>query len=546
MFRINWFSVPIIFICIVVTSFAWAYDLPRVIGEFQIPNRGVVEYCNIGDQNQDGRFDLIAPNYIDGQLQIYFGDDSMTSRFDYAIPMRRGEMEVMNGLRWIGRLTPDHNLSFCTCGGVGAEIGFLDLYSGAGDRREYPWMTWSTQDRWHSWEVKYDANSRPVDFNGDSHDDLVYLREVNDSVAVMEICFGGADFDSIPDWEKHFFQRAEYGGVRPSDTDLSLGYDVNNDGYDDILLRSRGEHNEEYSIKFYSIYLGGDPPDTIPSFVLWDGTFEGRWQPTKMDQGFTMLPDVNDDGYADFAIYWFDSWPVGDHGAGMADGIYLFFGGEEVDAEPDMILPGATQGWSTACNLTGGDFNGDEKGDIIIYYGSNSPPGFDELNFHFGSRWFDIEPDLIVSGSDYDNEYGFLLSHIGAVGDYNGDNVDDVVVPIYGGDFDLIILAGSRDWRVDVPDDPAKQVPETFDFRLRTFPNPFNESVTITCKIPLHGRYKMAVYDISGRLHKTLFAGEIEPGEYAVNWNERTAGIYLVVIYSEGRVLAVTKTVCLP
>ena len=258
-----------------------------------------------------------------------------------------------------------------------------------------------------------------------------------------------------------------------------------------------------------------------------------------------MLPDVNDDGYADFAIYWNDVWPVGDDGIERADGIYLFFGGDEVDAEPDMILPGARQGWSTVCELTGGDFNGDEKGDIFIYYGSNSPPGFDELNFHFGSRWFDTEPDHIVSGSDYDNEYGFLLSNIGAVGDYNGDGVDDVVVST-SGEIELIILAGSRDWQLDVPADPAKPVPETFDFHLRTFPNPFNESVTVTYKIPMHGRYRVAVYDISGRLHKTLFAGEIEPGDYTMNWNETTAGVYIVAIYSERRILAVTKSVCVP
>ena len=518
-------------ICVLaIVSAATAYDLPEVIGEFRPEDentRYAQQFCCIGDQNGDGRDDLILSAFDYRRYEIFLGKDSMGGEYNYTIPLIRGEREEVREVLWIGNLMPNLTNVYATHNFNRADtMAYLDFYNGVGEPEDHLFAVWGAHfGRDGSRRIFDGTPSRPFDFNSDGYDDFLCFQEVVDTIGAMQIYYGGEDFDSIPDWQKHFtyIDRGLFGGLR-----YVGGYDVNRDGHQDILLRGRGFHEGDIQAVFYSIYLGGDPPDTIPSFVLWDRTFEGRMQPTHMDGGFTMLPDVNDDGYADFAIYWDDSWPVGDHGVARSDGIYLFFGGEEVDAEPDMILPGATQGCSSACDLTGGDFNGDGKGDIFIYYGSNSPPGFDELNFHFGSRWFDTEPDLIVSGSDYDNEYGFLLSNIGAVGDYNGDGVDDVVVST-SGEIELIILAGSREWQLDVPDDPANPVPETFDFHLRTFPNPFNSMTHISFNLREDSHIKLTIHDIQGREVAVLRDGSEIAGVHNVSWDasELASGVYI-------------------
>jgi len=390
----------------------------------------------------------------------------------------------------------------------------------------------------------YGNLSRPYDINGDGFNDLITGRSAafpaDSGHPRMEIYFGGDDFDTIPDLSFSL-------GLRKISYEYSSGYDVNGDGYDDILARYYAPYEGDVRDPrlHFALYLGGDPMDTVEVWEMPYNRFDGNYGfPREMTYGFSMVPDLNSDGFEDWVIGFTDPDTLDQWGY---QGWYVFYGSDEPDSEPDLTLYGPWHAWASDIDLTGGDYNADGIGDLIaVYEGANYGQG--QIDIRFGTRWgLHEETDLAVN---VQRTYG-VDPHppgikVGARGDYNGDGIPDFLLRVNTRRDTAIILAGNRDWRVDVPDDPAKQVPETFDFRLRTFPNPFNESVTITCKIPLHGRYKMAVYDISGRLHKTLFAGEIEPGEYAVNWNETTAGIYLVAIYSEGRVLAVTKTVCLP
>jgi hypothetical protein len=59
-------------------------------------------------------------------------------------------------------------------------------------------------------------------------------------------------------------------------------------------------------------------------------------------------------------------------------------------------------------------------------------------------------------------------------------------------------------------------------FLLQNFPNPFNPTTTITfhCGRRDHGR--LVVYDINGRLVKTLFSGEFDVGYRSVVWDGTT------------------------
>jgi flagellar hook assembly protein FlgD len=71
------------------------------------------------------------------------------------------------------------------------------------------------------------------------------------------------------------------------------------------------------------------------------------------------------------------------------------------------------------------------------------------------------------------------------------------------------------------------------------YPNPFNPTTTIRFDIPVgvetHGESSLEVFDLKGRLVKTLADGINHPGQYTVSWDatnssgvEVSAGIYIV------------------
>ncbi len=74
----------------------------------------------------------------------------------------------------------------------------------------------------------------------------------------------------------------------------------------------------------------------------------------------------------------------------------------------------------------------------------------------------------------------------------------------------------------------------TFELR-QNYPNPFNPSTTIEFSIPKRVNVKLVIYDISGRVVRTLIDDkEYEPGLYRVEWNGKNdygeyvaSGIYL-------------------
>ena len=68
------------------------------------------------------------------------------------------------------------------------------------------------------------------------------------------------------------------------------------------------------------------------------------------------------------------------------------------------------------------------------------------------------------------------------------------------------------------------------DFSLaQNYPNPANQNTTIKYSIPLEDKVKLQVYDITGKLVKTLVNENQRAGEYKVDLNASgfSSGIYL-------------------
>ncbi|MCD4827964.1 MAG: T9SS type A sorting domain-containing protein [Candidatus Cloacimonetes bacterium] len=70
---------------------------------------------------------------------------------------------------------------------------------------------------------------------------------------------------------------------------------------------------------------------------------------------------------------------------------------------------------------------------------------------------------------------------------------------------------------------------------LDAWPNPFNPEVTVSFSLVLPGQAEMAVYDIRGRLVRTLHSGSTPAGEHNLTWNGTdtsgapvASGVYLL------------------
>lgn len=290
------------------------------------------------------------------------------------------------------------------------------------------------------------------DFNGDGFDDFIASFVGKDTMIYSKsyaiphsnLYFGSSDFDTIPEYT--FTSSYAY----------PIG-DVNNDGYDDLMINYKNfSHNPPYST--FKIYKGGKEIDTVPIFTytppyLWDMTFTNRIE---------TIGDLNGDGYRDFIISSPYNW--GDE----RGKVYVFYGGDSISSEPVKIL---TQGnpltsWNLnfGITVTGiGDINNDNYDDMLIYQDPKDPDsgkvflyyGCADLDtmhsklFPSDGQWFGIEIqntgdingdgkyEFIIGSTTgthiYFNEDSLIINHnvigyYGAGGDINGDGYDDLLV----------------------------------------------------------------------------------------------------------------------
>ncbi|MBU4308827.1 MAG: T9SS type A sorting domain-containing protein [Nanoarchaeota archaeon] len=70
----------------------------------------------------------------------------------------------------------------------------------------------------------------------------------------------------------------------------------------------------------------------------------------------------------------------------------------------------------------------------------------------------------------------------------------------------------------------------------QNYPNPFNSSTTINYSIPLEDKVKLQVYDVQGKLVKTLVNEKQRAGEYSIDLNSQglSSGIYIYRLNGEG------------
>jgi len=244
------------------------------------------------------------------------------------------------------------------------------------------------------------------DVNNDGYDDfLVAAPGYNDGQGRVYVFLGGTEINGEPDYVlTGEYSENEFG------YSVSTAGDVNNDGYDDIIVGAVSY--DSHRGKAY-LYLGGT---SMSEPAL---TFTGLEAGQKFARSVSTAGDVNGDGFDDVII--------GCHYANTHEGrAFIFFGGTQMDGQPDIILSPHSQdfhffGWSVA---TAGDVNNDGYADVVI--GATKFDAYrGKAYVFFGGANMDDIPDMQMSGEEQFDNFGWMVN---SAGDINGDGYDEVII----------------------------------------------------------------------------------------------------------------------
>jgi hypothetical protein len=314
-----------------------------------------------GDVNNDNYVDVIIGAYIDGKAYVFLGSASGVS----AVP----------DVTFTGIALEYFGYSVASAGDVNND-GYDDVLVGAWANQDpstvylyYGGASMNTvADIVFTGEQTDDEFGSSVasagDVNNDGYDDVVVgARFYNSNTGRAYVYYGGSSMNTVAD--------VTFTGVALGDDfayTVSSAGDVNNDGYDDVLIGSWGY---DFNTGRAYVYYGGSSMDNVA-----DVTFDGE---TNGDHfGYTAAPigDINHDGYDDILV-GAEGYP-GDTDTGR---VYLYYGGSSMDAAADSIFdaenpntPDEFGGYQTP--LASGDLNNDGGLDLLI-----GAPGADDGNY---------------------------------------------------------------------------------------------------------------------------------------------------------------------
>ncbi|MGB2696441.1 MAG: T9SS type A sorting domain-containing protein, partial [Candidatus Zixiibacteriota bacterium] len=228
----------------------------------------------------------------------------------------------------------------------------------------------------------------------------------------VKIYFGSSDFDTIPE-----FRIVDEGNFGKS---VACAGDVNNDGYDDIIVSAPSAYNPNNGAELAGkahIYLGGSPMDTVVDVILQDSDYRYFF-----GSQVTSAGDVNGDNYDDVMVAATGGWDP-------AGRVFIYLGGEEMDSLFDIYIYGHPDSVEElGRSLTGiGDINCDNYDDILIgspYTGFPQAPGKAEI--YLGGNPMDTVSDLAFYGDSIN--YGHSGRVVASAGDVNGDGIMDILV----------------------------------------------------------------------------------------------------------------------
>jgi hypothetical protein len=279
------------------------------------------------------------------------------------------------------------------------------------------------------------------------------------------------------------------------------------------------------------IYLGGNPPDTVPDIVY---DYTGRNIQIVAAYGGS---DINGDGYDDYGWeYWegvddsstiylgnsiLSQIPIiklsntafaliGDiSGDGIDDfmrtivdiGWFLCIGGNPVNIEPCGYM------WFNQ-NVAPFSYVIRNMGPVLIRDNSNV---LHRLELYHATVPFDTIP---ISTFNYGQSHNLCQPNIG---DINADGIDEIALP-FNDTLDGPYVNIYQISHTGINDNTATELPDAYGI-ITCYPNPFNARATISFSLVSEAKVAISVYDITGRLVDIVAERSFPSGRNSVIWD---------------------------
>ncbi len=198
--------------------------------------------------------------------------------------------------------------------------------------------------------------------------------------------------------------------------------DLNNDGFDDVVIGSPsfdGAAGTNSGAAF--VYFGGSGAFDPTA----DATISSPLSGANMGSAVRGVGDVNGDGIDDLAVGLSRYNPGGSPDQGA---VFIYYGSTNFNSTSDALLTLNQMSVNAGAALAGGDVNDDGVSDVIV-----GAPGYEStsalvnegaaLVFFGGSGAIDTTVDAILRTARANAAGGSSV----ATGDFNGDNIDDVI-----------------------------------------------------------------------------------------------------------------------
>jgi hypothetical protein len=354
------------------------------------------------------------------------------------------------------------------------------------------------------------------DFDGDGHADLaigVVFEELDGVSSGAVAVFYGSD-EGLDADEDQVFHRETSGLQGEPEPDDQFGHalavgDFNNDGYADLAIGAPFDDIGVDDAGSVTVLYGSKSGLSSQDSQLWHQNVKGIEDDVDENDNFgsaLTTGDFNDDGYDDLAIGAPGEQVSGEESAGLVHVIYGTAKG--LDQEDNQIWHQGTDGVTGllekgdrfGTTLAAGDFDDDGSDDLVIgvpfedigdeedagwvhvLYGSvtsnSSTTSNGGLSTEREEVWHQDIKGIEDSAEEFDS-FGFAL----AVGDFDGDDEDDLAIGAPGEEVDskeragaVNVIYGSDDgltetddqfWNEDTSDlDSEAEDDESFGYSL--------------------------------------------------------------------------------
>ncbi len=300
--------------------------------------------------------------------------------------------------------------------------------------------------------------------------------------------------------------------------------DLNNDGYQDLIVRGAWGANDQDTVKYdYLNIYWGTGRNSLPELSHPTQIQIHIPYPYMNDNYGLACYDANGDGIPDLVCATDDS-------AGRWISIYC--GGKNFSTSPNFRIksPGAPTFGRVIANA--GDMNGKGYNDLAV----GCPEATYTAGFIFvysGGPKMDSTFDAAVGVQGLYEASSFGES-VSSVGDLNGDGLSDIIVGAtlypsfefhdtqgFFGIFlgDSAIPTSARQHRQGLPNNLEL---------YQAYPNPFNPTTTISYDLPAVSFVTLKIFDVVGREVRTLVQEVEKPGMYQVKFDgtELASGVY--------------------